>query len=225
MVDTGLDPNDFGWASIQLDGGIEAVTEKVVAWFDSHLSPTALPIVQAGLDSVRIGLLSSGDLSDSAADSLARVSRMIASAGGTVIVPQHDALLKTDAFAQAASVPLRSTLNYAHKPAAAGFQIMDMPTSSWSEVVTGLAAGGVEAILVYSYDQTRQGHPLVPLLTLSDNPALHDADLLLQGAPEAWPTPILAQVAALLSRRYQPNSSRLGNIDFQITRGLMGVSL
>jgi hypothetical protein len=34
----GVNTSDFGWASVQLDGGISKVTEKVMAWFENKFS-------------------------------------------------------------------------------------------------------------------------------------------------------------------------------------------
>ena len=37
----GIDPDRFGWASVQLDGGIEAVTAKAADWFRDTLAASA----------------------------------------------------------------------------------------------------------------------------------------------------------------------------------------
>src|SRR6185503_4226552 len=53
IVDHGLDPASFGWASIQLDGGLEKVTDKVADFFRENLKgkgnddPLSIAIVAA----------------------------------------------------------------------------------------------------------------------------------------------------------------------------------
>ena len=43
MAERGLDPEDYGWASIQLDGGIDAVTSKIGRWFSERLRDDEMP--------------------------------------------------------------------------------------------------------------------------------------------------------------------------------------
>ena len=49
---------------------------------------------------------------------------------------------------------------------------MDTPTGHWVEVLTGLAAAGCQVAVGYSHG-SKQGHPLVPLLSVTD---VNDAD-------------------------------------------------
>ena len=43
MTERDLDPEDFGWASIQLDGGIDAVMRKIAGWFSERLREDEMP--------------------------------------------------------------------------------------------------------------------------------------------------------------------------------------
>ncbi len=69
-----VNPQSFGWASVQLDGGIDSVTEKVIHWFEDKLSvvqqqrqsstnstttTAARPQqrVDVGLDQLRVGII------------------------------------------------------------------------------------------------------------------------------------------------------------------------
>ena len=75
-----------------------------------------------------------------------------------------------------------------------------------------------------------QGHPLVPTLQLtvpleSTTGPLDDFDLVLQGDSSDWMEQIRDLLLRAVSRTYQPKLLEQGNIDFQITRGLLGVSL
>ena len=56
LAEHNLAPSDFGWASIQLDGGIDAVTRKIVDWFDRRVGDDCPPArATAGLEALRIG--------------------------------------------------------------------------------------------------------------------------------------------------------------------------
>src|SRR5262249_18415326 len=86
----GIDLGGFGWASVQLDGGIERVTQKIEDWFRTAISKTPAPVSEeAGLESLRLGILAAGPFDPAVASSLADITRAIASAGGTVVVPHN----------------------------------------------------------------------------------------------------------------------------------------
>jgi hypothetical protein len=96
--------------------------------------------------------------------------------------------------------------------------------------LTGLGATGVEVIVAYAGEHPLQTHPMVPLLQITDRlqvvePFGDDMDLVLDGDPAAWPGQILAQIAAVAGGHYTPRLYQLGNVDFQVTRGLLGVSM
>ncbi len=68
LEEAGLDPARFGWASVQLDGGIESVVEKVEDWFAETLEDAEdLEYETAGPGSLRLGSHASGPVSDEAA--------------------------------------------------------------------------------------------------------------------------------------------------------------
>ena len=52
-----------------------------------------------------------------------------------------------------------------------------------------------------------------------------DLDIVLAGDEEGWTDELLARIRALAAHEYAPKGFRQGNIDFQITRGLLGISL
>ena len=61
MAERDLDPADYGWASIQLDGGIDAVIRKMVRWFGERTMECSEPRQEsAGMEAVRLGLLTQG---------------------------------------------------------------------------------------------------------------------------------------------------------------------
>jgi hypothetical protein len=229
----GIDLSSFGWASVQLDGGIERVTQKIEDWFRTAISNTPSPVTEkAGLESLSLGILVSGSLPPAVASSLAEVTRAVVGAGGTVVVPHNSALLAAADYLEATvgSRSLEPSLAYGQKPSSPGFHIMETPTDHWVETLTGLGATGIEIFLAHVGERPMQGHPLVPLLQISAEASVQhsfsdDLDLSLEGSPEHWTAVILQKVLAVASRQYTPKSLLQGNNDFQLTRGLLGVSL
>ncbi|HRW07644.1 MAG TPA: UxaA family hydrolase [Caldilineaceae bacterium] len=228
----GGDMDKLGFASIQLDGGIEKVTEKVEAWFaDQIAADGTAESVTVGLGALRLGLHTDGPVTDSVATQLADLTKMVVSAGGTVVVPENAELLSAPAYrnnvlTQPTVLP---SLGYGEHAAQAGFHIMESPTEHWVETLTGFAATGVQVIVAHVAQQPMQTHPLVPVLQVSAAEAMEsfeaDLDLLLDGAPETWNEQILGLVKRVIEHEYAPKLYQQGNIDFQFTRGLLGVSL
>src|SRR5918998_81279 len=94
LEEAGLDPGRFGWASVQLDGGIDSVVAKVENWFAEILENAGeLEYTTAGPGALRLGLYASGPLPDEAARSLAETTLAVVGAGGTVIVPETAAVV------------------------------------------------------------------------------------------------------------------------------------
>ncbi len=232
MSERSLDTGDYGWASVQMDGGIQNVIRKMSDWFDDQLDQDAVPErVEAGMDAVRIGIMSQSALSDEAADQFARLARMIVAGDGTVIIPENDSLLKNEGFVQSVLVNAKhsATLDYAQSVTKPGFHIMASPSRQWGEILTGLGAGGVELILAH-VDSPMSGHPLLPVLQVSSGETLHtdyktDLDSVYDTVTIDWAADLLNLVVHTLSKRYVPRLSNSDNTQFQITRGLLGVSL
>ncbi len=228
----GLDLNKFGYASVQLDGGIERVLQKIEDWFQAVLSNSPPSKVEkAGLAQLRLGLMAAGPLSRDAARSLASLTGWIVGAGGTVVVPHNSALLASTTYLEATlgARTLEPSLAYGQIAVESGFHIMETPTDHWVETLTGIGATGVEILLAHVAEEPMQGHPLVPMLQVSTQSAAPqrsaDLDLLLGGNAASWSQELLQQVLDVASRRYLPKVLSLGNSDFQMTRGLLGVSM
>jgi hypothetical protein len=232
LEDLGFDAQRFGWASIQLDGGIERVTAKIEDWFKARLADAAPVSPQmAGLEALRIGLVSAGPVSAEAAQQLADLTKQIVGAGGTVVLPGNTSLLKTGYRAALSSdQPLSASLAYAQQLPSAGLHVMETPSTDWVETLTGLGATGVELIVAYIGDHPMQSHPLVPVIQVTAEALVQtrygvDLDLRLQDDPAGWSEQILSRLAEVISGDYMPTLHRQGNVDFQITRGLLGVSM
>ena len=237
LKERGIDLSRYGWASIQSDGGIDAVLAKVEDWFagqfDGEKSPAT---VTAGVANVRVALLNSGELSPEAAVQLARLAGGIVAGGGAIVVPENAGLLSSPAFLAetVGAGPHLPTLAYGQALADAvdttGFHVMETPTSHWAETLTGLGGTGVDAVLAYVGGHPVEGHPLVPVLQVTGEESVEqryaaDMDAVLGDDPAGWAQEMADLLAATLGRSHKAKASQVGNIDFQFTRGLLGVSM
>lgn len=231
-AELGLKLDDLGWASIQLDGGIEKVMAKVENWFRNELAADAPPAKEtAGLAALRIGILSAGPLAGALAEQLAVLTKLTVKAGGVVVMPENTGVLSTAAFRERVlrEPVMLPSLGYGEPLRANGFHVMETPTEHWVETITGLAATGVEIILA-AVTQPMQTHPLVPVLQVTADAAVaaavgEDLDLVLDGKAEDWVNRLLDLLVRTLQHEYTPKLYQQGNIDFQLTRGLLGVTL
>jgi altronate dehydratase len=232
MRQAGLEPADFGWASIQLDGGIQPVMAKITAWFrNSMAASNPARRITAGLGDVSLGVVSDGRLSDQMAGSVALLIRRIVSAGGRVVLPERDGLLDQPAFWSSFSPGAfpEPNLGYARRPAEAGLYIMQRPSIHWSETLAGLGATGIGIVLALVTKRPLPGHPFIPVLQTAEEAAasLPDVDIVLRNSSSSssWADYLQERMLECLSGRYSPIQSRNDNVDFQITRGVLGVSL
>ena len=208
IVDQGLDPASFGWASIQLDGGLEKVTDKVAGFFKESLKG------KAGHEgALSIAVISAEPPSEVLLTAFTQVAAAILKGGGTVVIPENSPL----------TAEPRPTIGYGEPFTTPGLHVMETPTKHFIETLTGLGATGVDAIVALVGERARQGHPLVPMLQVGATSAIRDVDLSAELPDLA--EQILALLPRVLSGDYIPAAIRLGNTDFQMTRGLLGVSL
>ena len=233
MKQQDIDPSPFGWASVQLDGGIEKVINKMEDWFRDEMA-SAMPaeMVTVGLEGIRMGLVVRGGISDDLAQQLGVLVQGIVNAGGTVVVPDYLPLLQLgNPFAQTVFTKQdnQPSLGYGQRVTEPGLHIMYTTSDSWSETLTGLGAAGTEVILGLMDTPPLSSHPLVPVLQVLSNDGLADTygadmDGVITGDASTWATDLLERVAAVLSREYSPRQNHYGNVDFQISRGLRGIS-
>ena len=155
----------FGWASVQLDGGIDRVIGRVQQWFATR--PGASRRRHA---TVRLGALDDRRAQRGAARAAggdaawpALVNAALAS-GGTVLIPEGDPLVADADFRAAVlgDTAPRATLAYGQPVALAGLHLVQTDTDHWVENVTGLAACGAHLVVGAVGDGPQQGHPLVP---------------------------------------------------------------
>lgn len=222
LAERGLAPGDFGWASIQLDGGIQAVMARIVDFFRARLeSDKPPPRAVAGLEAVRIGILTQGHVPESNALALAELCQIIVGGGGTVVASDKDAVF-AGGFGAALGLPARpgASLAYGGLPQRAGFHIMANPRRHWAETLAGLGASGIELILAHVDGLPLAGHPLLPVLQVGAGAGSGDLD----SAQADDAGHLLNLLAAALSGDYIPRHRITGLDDFQVTRGLAGVS-
>jgi altronate dehydratase len=235
LEEAGLDPDRFGWASVQLDGGIDSVVGKVEDWFEETLDGAEdLEYEGAGSEALRLGLHAAGHISDEAAMSLAEITLAVVNSGGTVVVPERAAVLSSPVYRKAVlgDRSVENTLAYgqAVQVGKQGLHVMEAPTDHWVETATGLGATGIEVMLAHLTGHPLQAHRMIPLVQASSDPETleryaEDLDVHLEGDPSGWTERMLETVAAVASREYVPKLFEAGNTDFQFTRGLLGVSM
>ncbi|MCY3771876.1 MAG: UxaA family hydrolase [Gemmatimonadetes bacterium] len=231
LVDRGIDPAGFGWASVQLDGGIENVIERVEAWFAETLRHCEAPVAgEAGVSGLRLGVATSGPVSDVVSEALSRLTLDVVNEGGTVVVPDNAALLLHPAFlSRLVDGAASPTLTYGESASVPGLHVMETQTTHWVETLTGLGAAGVELVVAGVGTHPLPGHPMIPVLQVGADdlpgPFHEDVDLVLTGGPAKWREGVLDLIRNTAAGNHPPRAAVLGNTDFQVTRGLLGVSV
>lgn len=228
-----LDSKNFGWASIQLDGGMKKVLKKVENWFSTRLSADdSLAYSQVGLEELSIGFLSTGPVSDIAAMSIANLIQILVGAGTIVVVPENDEIIDNKTFREniLSDKARHATVDYGQEIKIPGFHLLDCPTNHWVESLTGLGGSGVEIIIALVGEHSMQGHPLIPVIQITDKKKIHaqyeeDIHLLFDGYPTQNAETLLNLIISVASREFTPHSISHGNTDFQLTRGLLGTSV
>lgn len=236
LDDRKLDPNNYGWASIQLDGGLAKVTDRVHEWFDqASVGLPALTRQPGSLGDLTVALDARGPLRDAAARALAIVGGWIVAAGGSVVIPSTSQLLTNPLFTAALTdgatgVLLEPTLAHGQQPGSPGWHIMRNPTTDWTETASGLGSTGAHLVLVHVADGSVTGERLVPVAQVTSDPATEenffgDLDAILTGDTDAQAAQMVGLVADIASGRHPVKSVTSGNLGFQITRGLLGTSM
>jgi altronate dehydratase len=127
----------------------------------------------------------------------------------------------------AGQVP-RATLAYGEPAREAGLHFMDTETRHWTENLTGLGGGGAQLFVAFANDHARQGHPLIPVIqvaeTQSDTARSGETDLVLPAESNTAFAELVRLIAEVAARRLTPRAVTQRFHDFQITRGLLGVT-
>jgi len=234
MVEAGVDPERFGWVSVQGDGGIESAMECAEAWFDRALRGPVPQRVEAGLGDLHLGLLSAGPLDPVAAAGFARLAQWVAAAGGTAVLPEGE-LARHPAFqgiieGSEGRPAAQPTLSYGERPRYPGLHVMELTGEHATEALTGLGATGAQLLLAHVGEHPLQAHPLVPLIQVAADVHTQaaygdDLDLSLDSSDGDGADSLLGLVIEVAARRYRTRVGSVENAGFQITRGPLGVSL
>jgi altronate dehydratase len=109
---------------------------------------------------------------------------------------------------------------------------METPTENVTETFTGLGATGVDLMLCHTGARPVQAHPMLPLLQISTVADVisryeRDLDLTLDGSADnlRGAEAIYNLIAKTASATYQPKLFTRGVTEFQLTRGLLGLSM
>ena len=235
----GVAAERFGWASVQLDGGIASVQAKVTRQLEEMAarasSAPAFERRQVGAAELRVALVAHGPLPDTMGEAFGRLASGLVAAGATVVVPDNEGLLGNGGFRHAVfpegALPAAS-LAFGRPAEHAGFHVMETPTENPVEAFAGLGAAGVDLMLCHIGQAPLQGHPMLPLVQVTAEPdvaAVYGSDLDRVLAPEEDIDAIVAELAALVadvaSGRYRPALWSRGVTEFQLTRGRLGLSM
>lgn len=218
----GIDHRALGFASIQLDGGIDRVTQKVVDWF---AAAPVTPVPETGLP-LCLGLAARGDCPSATAAALAAAAARIVAGGGSVLIPETSILLQSSDFVSGlfATAPV-PTLTYGGIIRHGGLHVMAMGGDHLIESLTGMGACGANLFLVHDGTTPIQGHPFIPTLQIASEPGATVGDLPLADlSVPARVESILHGLARAWTGRQLPRAQVSGNTDFQVNRGRFGVS-
>lgn len=222
----GLNPDAFGWASVQLDGGITKVLRNIDRWAQASLDKLE-PVVslETTFADINIALLTDSEPTQGVARAIATLTQRIISAGGTVTVSDSDPLWQVPFFKEVLGLDdVMPNLAYGQYPEQAGFFVMMTPQPHWLEIITGLAATGCQAMLAHIGEYPQQAHPLVPLVQVSGVLEHPDLDAYLGREPNLVDG-LQRVLIDVLCGSVTPKLYAAGHSDMQMTRGLLGVSL
>ncbi len=232
LVHSEIDPRRFGWASVQLDGGIDRVLARIEEWF-AGAAENAEPSKPetAGLEALAPGLVSVAPAEPGLAAALIDLTVAVVEAGGSVFVPVSDPLVSSDAFATllAEGETIRATLANGERAARNGLHLVETESAHPAEIFASLGACGANMLLCAVDRHPCPGHPMLPVLQVAPGTPrerLTNDDIDCFAPPDRREAlaAILSLVAATASGAHVPRSRAAGLIDFQLTRGLLGVS-
>jgi len=228
----GVPLDRFGWASVQLDGGIDKALARIEDWFAERFAAAPPPTeAAADLGALSLGLLTTAPTSPATAAALALITRMVVEGGGSVLLAESDPLLAQPEYRRAVlgSAAPHATLAYSEPLLLPGLHVVATETDHWVENLTGLGACGAHLFLAVVDEHSRQGHPLLPLVQVAapdqrGRIAAEDIDGFLTGESRTDAAFLAGLVADVASRRLATRAMAGKFTDFQLGRGLLGVS-
>ena len=232
LLSKGLNPTRFDWASVQLDGGLDRVAKKVETQFRVALD-SPVQRKTGSIADLKIGLMTQGSISEITARALAGLIRDLVVSGSTIVVPENASIVDSTVFMDRLLTDEQSwsvNLDYGAHPSSNGCFVMATPTTSTTEILTGLGGTGVEIILMYTNGMPVASHPLVPVLQFSDqneysDKFFDDLDFVLPQLMDKPSDFLMTKIEHTITRRHIPKLHHRGYSNFQVTRGTVGVSL
>ncbi len=232
LAAAGVAPAQFGWASVQLDGGIERVLGNIERWFEEKLAtlPAGAP-EPAGLGSLSLALLTAAPVTAATATALAALTRQVVESGGSVLLVESDPLLAHPVFRELVlgTTAPHATLPYGEPLARPGLHVVASETEHWVENLTGLCGCGAHLALTVVVDHARQGHPILPVLQVAEADQrgrvnATDIDAFLTADATADEAKLAHLLIATAQGDRPPSATAQGFVDFQLTRGLLGLT-
>lgn len=230
----GLPLDRFGWASVQLDGGIDQSIAKVETWFsqtDHHL-PESSPESRLSFAGIHLALMSVSAANAPTAQALSQLATNVLDGGGSVLLPESDPLLANAVFRDKLlkDIAPYATLANGEALKTPGLHVVQTDSDHWVENLTSLGACGSHLVVGLVENTPQQGHPLIPVLQLAEPNVLpvgshRDVDAILAGEDHGA---IHAQIKTLLQDTLNQSHTAIANqtgfVDFQFARGPLGVS-
>jgi altronate dehydratase len=216
----------FATASVQLDGGVDRAVRKSVELLSRPTGETGASKCGPGERRLAVALLTARN-SDGPLEAavLRLVARAVLAAGGDVVAfHSYGALAEAEAepepapalrFAQALPGPCDGEPKLFR---------MESCTEDWVERVTGLASAGVDVVVAWANARTLVGHPFVPVLHVGLG-AHADVTCRACESSEDAARRVLEALGQVLLGKLSPKAACAGNVDFQIARGPIGVSV
>src|SRR5207244_730135 len=127
------------------------------------------------------------------------------------------------------TVAPHATLAYGQPIKQPGLHIAASETDHPVENVTGFGGNGAHLALVIVSGHSQQGHPMVPVIQAAEASqrgvvASEDIDLFLSGNATTDTEALVKMIAAVAQRERAPVANAQGFVDFQLTRGELGLT-
>lgn len=200
LREAGLPETGYAFHSVQMDGGIERVTQRSIDWFRSKVHrERARTFFTVGLHG--------REMPERVRQAFGMVSSAFAQAGAAVVQTMGKG----------------TTIEYGEQISEVAAYRMECPTDDDLEIVTGLGATGVEMMVVYASELMVAGNPLVPTIRVG----LGEVDVSVRESDSAEEIAhALLRLLGEVQRGEQTTvTERTRNLGFQITRGREGISL
>jgi altronate dehydratase len=134
---------------------------------------------------------------------VSEAAMIFAATGALVVIPESQLEFAPD-----------PTIHYGQPAPTHGLHVMRAPTNDFTEILTGLGATGVELIVIWNEGGPVQAHPFIPTSQFGSS-QFRDK--------EKTARQLIDRIVRAASGEFSPPSQTYA--DFQITRGLEGVSL